>query len=135
MQKYGISLEVIPSNLHDAQKAGQLSNKETESSPCSTRTSPMEGPCEAETLVQNSVATLGKNEEAASVPLTWGQTGKLPKVHFEDALSKKRQKLSSPDEGNSIALKATESSLFNWLKNKNGVSQLSQMKIFIILTL
>lgn len=134
MQKYGISLEVIPSNLHDAQKAGQLSNKETELSPCSTCTSHMEGPCEAETLVQNSVATLGENEETASVPLTWGQTVKLPKVHFEDALSKKRQKLS-PDDGNSIALKATESSLFNWLKNKDGVSQLSQMKIFIILTL
>ncbi|CAL8160271.1 unnamed protein product [Prunus armeniaca] len=122
MQKYGISLEVIPSNLHDAQKAAQLSNKETESLPCSTRTSPMAGPCEAETLVQNSVATMGGNEETASLPLTWGQTVKLPKVHFEDALSKKRQKLSSPDDGNSIALKATESSLFNWLKNKDGVT-------------
>ncbi|KAB2634498.1 Werner syndrome ATP-dependent helicase-like [Pyrus ussuriensis x Pyrus communis] len=81
MQKLGVSLEVTPSSLHDAQEAGQLPNKETQSSPCSARATPMEEPPE------------DKNEQTASLPLTRRQRGKQPKEHLEDLLPTKRQKL------------------------------------------
>ncbi|TQD80819.1 hypothetical protein C1H46_033654 [Malus baccata] len=72
MQKLGVSLE-----------ASQLPNKETQSSPCSARATPMEEPLE------------DKNEETASLPLTRRQRGKQPKEHLEDLLPTKRQKLRS----------------------------------------
>lgn len=118
MEKCGISLDGTSPNYHNAGKAGQLLNKETELSPSSIHTSPMEEPREIKTLGQNSM------EETASIPFTGGQGLKLPEVHFEDLLSKKRQKLGSSEEESKITLKATENSVLDWLNTKNGVSLL-----------
>ncbi|XP_009379064.2 ATP-dependent DNA helicase RecQ-like [Pyrus x bretschneideri] len=126
MQKLGVSLKGTPSSPHDAQEAGQLPSKETESSPCSARKSPTEEPLEDKALAQDSVASSGKVEETTSLPLTRGQGVNQPKAHLEDLLPTKRQKLGSPDDESSLALKATESSIYDWLKNQNGVS-LSQI--------
>lgn len=118
MEKCGISLDGTPPNYHNAGKADQLLNKETELSPGSIHTSPLEEPHEIKTWGQNSM------EETASIPFTGGQGFKLPEVHFEDLLSKKRQKLRSSEEESKITLKATNNSVLDWLNTKNGVSLL-----------
>lgn len=123
MEKCGISLDGTPPNYHNAGKADQLVNKETEMSPSSIHTSPMEEPHEVKTSGRDSDAySLDKNTEAASLPFNGEQGLKLPEVHFEDLLSKKRQKLGSPKEESKTTLKATEKSILDWLNTKKGVS-------------
>lgn len=46
-----------------------------------------------------------------------------PSFVSEEALTKKRQKVSEPEDENPIKSKATEDSLVEWLKNHEGVSQ------------
>ena len=114
MQNLGISPELILPSCPNTLNADQLPDI------CH-----MEGPCEVETSANNSMApcSFGKNEETASVPSTGGQGPKLSLVHDEDALLIKRQKVSGPEKGSLISLKATESSIVDWLKNYDeGVS-------------
>lgn len=124
MEKCGISLDGTPPNYHNAGKADQLLNKETELSPSSIHTSPLEEPHEIQTVSQNS------REETASFPFTGGQGLKLPEVHFEDLVSKKRQKLGSSEEESKVTLKATENSVLDWLNTKNGVTLSEILKHF-----
>lgn len=124
MQNRGISSELITPSCQNTWNADELQDKVSECSLIPTSTRPMEGPCEVKTSFQNSVAhcCYGKNEETASVPFTGGRGPKLSLVHDEDSLLTKRQKVSSPKEGSSISLKATESAIVDWLKNFDGVS-------------
>ncbi|PRQ34890.1 putative DNA helicase [Rosa chinensis] len=123
MEKCGISLDGPLPNHHNAGKDDQLLKKETELLPSSMHTSPMEEPHEVKTSGRDSDAySLDKNKETASLPFNREQGLKLPEVHFEDLLSKKRQKLGSPKEESKTTLKATENSILDWLSTKNGVT-------------
>lgn len=113
--------------------ADQLPNTVPECSLILTGICSMEGPCEAEVSLKDSVAhcCFEKNEETVPIAITGGRGIKLSLVHDEDPLLKKRQKVSTLEEGSSISLKATESSIVEWLKNKDGVSKIERPKSLI----
>ncbi|KAG2672760.1 hypothetical protein I3760_13G057900 [Carya illinoinensis] len=123
MQNRGISPEVITASCQNTWNADQLPNTVPECLLIPTSIC-REGPCEAEASLKNSVAhcCFEKNEETDPVAITGGQGLKLSLVHDEDPLLKKRQKVSTVEEGSSISLKATESSIVKWLKNYDGVT-------------
>ena len=106
MLNYGISPEVILSGSDLKRNADELMNKEPE--------------CNKETASRHSENYSGK----ASVPLAEDQ----PMLHSNDPLSNKRPKVIEPVEGSSIQLKATESSILDWIKNfDGGVSAVSYL--------
>lgn len=97
--------------------------KASESSPSPFDACRRETPSEVETSGQNLLACSEKNEATASVTFTENQEAKLLLVHDIDMLQNKRQKVSEPEEGGSVGLKATESSILDWLENSgDGVS-------------
>ena len=124
IQNSGMSPESILSGCHEEQNADELMTKASESpkdSICAgrTKTAP-----ESKSLTQPSATSqYENNEKTASGPFTEDQGADLPIVHDDDLVSNKRQRVNEPVEGISTALKATESSVLDWLKNFNeGVS-------------
>ncbi|PON69537.1 DNA helicase, ATP-dependent [Parasponia andersonii] len=103
MQNIGISPEAIPSSCHEKQNANELLTKASEG---------------------KTVASQNENEgKSASVPSTEYQGADLFIVHDEDLVSNKRKRVIEPAEGISTTLKATESSVLDWLMNfKEGVT-------------
>ncbi|KAF3454768.1 hypothetical protein FNV43_RR05216 [Rhamnella rubrinervis] len=101
--------------------------KASESSPSPIDACRRETPSEVETSGQNLFACSEKNEATASVTFTENQEAKLPLVHDIDMLQNKRQKVSEPEEGGSVGLKATESSILDWLENSGDGVTLSDI--------
>lgn len=72
---------------------------------------------------------LENSEETASVLLAEDQRAKPGMVRGEDLLANKRQRVAEPmEESSATPLKATESSVLDWLKNFNeGVSAMPRL--------
>lgn len=85
-----------------------------------------ETPREVVASVQNVVGCSKESERTASVTLTENPEAKLPLVQ------NKRQKVSGPEEGGTVGLKATENSMLEWLENSgDGVGVISDPNLCV----
>ncbi|GMN23224.1 hypothetical protein TIFTF001_000034 [Ficus carica] len=109
MQNRGISVDAIL----PCRNAKDRVNKASESTPTESKNS--DG--------------LDNSEETASVLLAEDQRAKPGMVRGEDLLANKRQRVAEPmEESSATPLKATESTVLDWLKNFNeGVSAMPRL--------
>ena len=124
MRNCGISLEAIQPVGHLTGKDGELVNNASESSELPSETCLVEKHCEVDMSSKGSMETcdLGINKEKPPGPVNGFQVQKLPLVSEED-FSNKWQNVGESEEASPIKLKATESSLEEWLKKiDEGVS-------------
>ncbi|KAF7816268.1 Werner syndrome ATP-dependent helicase isogeny [Senna tora] len=121
-----ISPESIQPQSCQAGKDGELGNNESDLSQHPLDTCHMEVDMSAETLIKN--CDLEKDKESPG-PTNSGFVQKLPLVS-EEEFTKKRLKVCEPEEENPIKLKATESSLVEWMKNHGGATLIDILKHF-----
>lgn len=133
MRTCGISLESIQSEGHQSVKDGEAVNNASNLSEPPLETRNLESHIEADISTES---TMEIDEVASSGPVNGCQVQKLP-LSCEEEFTSKRLKISETEEVNLIKLKATESSVVEWLKNHDeGVSEnflfIFQIKSFMI---
>lgn len=122
MRTCGISLESIQSEGHQSVKDGEAVNNAS-----NTSEPPLET-CNTESHIEADISTKSTMEMEIDVvvpagPVNGCQVQKLP-LSCEEEFTSKRLKVSETEEVNLIKLKATESSVVEWLKNLDeGVSE------------
>ncbi|KAJ1422981.1 Winged helix-like DNA-binding domain superfamily [Sesbania bispinosa] len=118
MRNYGISLESIPSEGHQCGKSGEAVNNASNLSEPPLEKYEVERHCETDNSDKSLTEKVDMeiDEVVPSGPVNGSQVQKLP-LACEGEFTSKRQKVSETEEINSSKLKATESSVVEWLKN------------------
>ncbi|KEH34543.1 putative DNA helicase [Medicago truncatula] len=123
MRTCGISLESIQSEGHQSVKDGEAVNNASNLSEPPLETRNLESHIEADISTES---TMEIDEVASSGPVNGCQVQKLP-LSCEEEFTSKRLKISETEEVNLIKLKATESSVVEWLKNHDEGATLTDM--------
>ncbi|XP_045824402.1 uncharacterized protein LOC123916872 [Trifolium pratense] len=122
MQTCGISLEDIQPKGHQSVKDGEAVNNASDLSepPLETR--------QTESHLESDISTksLMEIDAVPSGPVNGCQVQKLP-VACEGEFTSKQLKVSETDEVSLIKLKATESSVVEWLKNYDEGANLNDI--------
>ncbi|KAK7301998.1 hypothetical protein RJT34_12875 [Clitoria ternatea] len=126
MQSSGIYLEGIQIGSHQTKKDEKPINNASNLSEPTSETCPMERPYEDDISAKSLMETRNLEIDEAPLPMNGFQVNKLAAVS-EGEFTSKRHKVCETEEVNSTKLKATESSIVEWLKNLDEGASLTDI--------
>ncbi|TKY47296.1 Werner syndrome ATP-dependent helicase-like [Spatholobus suberectus] len=127
MRNCGISLEAHQSGSHQTRKDDEPAHNASNLSDPTLEMSHVERHCEDSIFAESSMEKCDLEiDEVPSLPVNGSEVQKHP-LASEGEFTSKRQKVSETKEANSTKLKATESSVVEWLKNLDEGATLSDV--------